>query len=192
MGRKTKHKIGDLFGGLEIREIIPATKTGNHVRLNCLCHYCNNHTIINGGLIHKFRSCGCQQRNSNTWKNKTGAKNKPHQLPKGKAARNLVEYGYIRGAKKRNIEYNLTTEEFDNIIQGSCYYCGDKLTNCKKGTGKTSGDFQYTGIDRIDSSLGYTKNNCVSCCWKCNSMKNNSTIVDFLTHIRKIYQHNKQ
>ena len=32
--------------------------------------------------------------------------------------------------------------------------------------------FIYNGIDRIDNSKGYEKYNSVSCCEKCNRMKN--------------------
>ena len=43
------------------------------------------------------------------------------------------------------------------------------------------------GIDRLDSSKGYTINNCVPCCSKCNLMKSNFKKEDFLQHISKIY-----
>ena len=43
------------------------------------------------------------------------------------------------------------------------------------------------GIDRIDSNIGYIKENCVSCCWTCNKMKNNFSQKEFLEKINKIY-----
>lgn len=96
-------------------------------------------------------------------------------------------YQYKRGAIKRDLEYSLSEEKFNELIVGKCFYCGDRFTNIKKGQGKTSGDFIYTGIDRIDSSLGYTESNSVSCCWMCNNMKNNTNIEIFISHIHKIY-----
>lgn len=187
MGRKSKYNVGDVIEGLEIKEIMSGG-AGKHVKLLCLCHYCNNEKIISGNVMHRRRSCGCQQRNSELWKSK-GSRSMPWQLPKGEAARRNVEYGYKRGAKKRNISYELTTEEFNEIISSECHYCGDKLTNTKKGQGKTSGDFHYTGIDRLDSSEGYTTSNVVACCWKCNNMKHTLSIDEFIEHIRKIYMH---
>lgn len=43
------------------------------------------------------------------------------------------------------------------------------------------------GIDRIDSSEGYTLTNVIPCCTKCNRMKLNYTTRDFIDHISKIY-----
>lgn len=31
--------------------------------------------------------------------------------------------------------------------------------------------YTYNGVDRLDSSMGYTPDNCVPCCWECNNMK---------------------
>ena len=188
MGRPSKHKVGSLYGKLEVLEVVSNNLKGQHVSLRCLCHYCNNETVVNGGLIHKYRSCGCQRNNSDTWKSK-GAKTKPWQLEEGIAARNSLEYQYKRGAERRNLDYTLTKEEFDRIVTGSCFYCGDVLTNVQKGQGKTSGDFRFTGIDRVDSSIGYTVENSVSCCWMCNNMKGTTDIKTFVNHIKKMYTH---
>lgn len=188
MGRPSKHKIGNFYGKLEIIEVTSNNKTGQHVTLKCKCHFCMNETTINGGLIHKMNSCGCQKHNSDAWKAK-GAKTKPWQLENGRSARNNLEYQYKRSAEKREIPYELTEEQFDNIVTGPCLYCGNNLTNIKKGQGKTSGDFMFTGIDRVDSNQGYTINNSVSCCWSCNNMKGILSKQSFIDHIKKIYKH---
>ncbi len=190
MGRKSTYKIGETFGKLKILEIIPSNKTGKAVKLNCLCGYCNNTKIIGGTLLRKRNSCGCQQRDSNEWKRK-GPITKPWQLPSGVAAKKNLYYQYKRSAEKRKYEFALTSEEFDILIVGNCRYCGDSLTATRKGQGKTSGDFKYTGIDRIDNSVGYTIKNCVSCCWKCNNMKSSLPEEIFLSHITKVYKNNK-
>lgn len=191
MGRKSVYQIGQLFGKLEILEVLPAKNPGSHVNLRCMCHYCGKETIKYAGNIKKRNSCGCQQHSSSEWKN-VGPKLMPWQLPKGEAARNNLEYQYKRGAKKRGLEYDLTTEEFEKIVTGECYYCGDIASAIAKGQGKTSGDFKYTGIDRINSDKGYVKYNCVSCCWLCNNMKNVYTEEKFVGHIEKIYKHQKK
>jgi hypothetical protein len=191
MGRKSIYNIGDFFGKLEILEILPSNKQGQHVKLRCICHYCNNETIMGGSHIKKRNSCGCNQRVSSEWRS-VGPKNMPWQLDKGLSAKNNLKSSYIRGAKKRNLTYNLTDEQFDKLIVGQCNYCGSSLQNVKKGQGKTSGDFHYTGIDRIDSNEGYFLNNCVSCCWICNNMKNNYTKKQFISHIEAIYEYIKE
>ena len=187
MGRKTVYKIGDFFGKLEVKDVTPSIGAGHHVRLKCLCHYCNNEKEISAVNIKKRNSCGCQQRNSSEWKN-IGPKTMPWQLPQGESARRSLLNQYKKGAKKRNLVYNLTEEQFNDLITGDCFYCGSVLQNTIKGQGKTSGDFHYTGIDRVDSSKGYTKENSVSCCWMCNNMKNNTNVDVFKNHIKKIYE----
>lgn len=191
MGRKSVHKIGDFFGKLEVLEVISSNKTGSHVKLKCKCHYCDTEKIMSAVNIKRRNSCGCQQKNSETWKS-VGAKNKPWQLAYGQAARNNLEFQYKRGAKKRGLDYSLSTEEFDKLVIGICYYCGDSLTNTIKGQGKTSGDFKYTGIDRVDSTKGYILDNCVPCCWMCNNMKNTTDKDVFINHIKKIYENIEQ
>jgi hypothetical protein len=79
---------------------------------------------------------------------------------------------YKYWAKQRNKEFELIFEEFSEIINKNCIYCGQEPLN---------------GIDRFDSSIGYIKENCVPCCTKCNNAKHDMTIEEFKTHIAKIY-----
>lgn len=79
-------------------------------------------------------------------------------------------------ATKRKKDFTLSIEEYTNIVSRPCAYCGD--------VGKV-------GVDRIDNSIGYTKENSTSCCKMCNYMKNKHSVMDFLSHIKKIYLHNK-
>lgn len=79
---------------------------------------------------------------------------------------------YKKNAIKRNIDFQLTKEDFYTITSQPCYYCGD-LKN-------------YNGIDRIESNKGYYKNNCVPCCEYCNKMKLDYSIDFWLNHMKKI------
>ena len=83
---------------------------------------------------------------------------------------------YINSAKSRNIEFNLTEEEVFNILDENCFYCGQEKSN---------------GIDRIDSNLGYYKENCVPCCSICNYMKQSFSQLDFISQCKKISSHIK-
>jgi len=67
----------------------------------------------------------------------------------------LAKYKY--NAKKRNLSWELTDEEFELYWQKPCTYCGDEIA--------------AIGIDRIDSSKGYTIKNTTSCCEVCNRVK---------------------
>jgi len=50
----------------------------------------------------------------------------------------------------------------------------------KKGT--------YCGIDRIDNTKSYIKENCVPCCNICNRMKLEMNTQEFIEHIRRIME----
>lgn len=92
---------------------------------------------------------------------------------------------YKYSAKSRNIQWDLNFYEFLNIVTQDCEYCGQKPTIRKQNCY----EIYSNGIDRIDSQQGYTATNCVPCCTKCNYMKLNYPLQDFLDQIEKIYNH---
>ena len=93
---------------------------------------------------------------------------------------------YKNNAKQRNIEWNLSEEEFKDIITQSCTYCGETPNITK--TSSYNGMYEkITGIDRIDSTKGYFKENCIPCCKMCNIMKNKFSKKDFIDKIKAIY-----
>jgi hypothetical protein len=109
----------------------------------------------------------------------------------------LKGYLYIttkRNSKNRNHNFDLTIDEFINVISKNCFYCGELP---KKVTNKiliTRGHINeppiyYNGIDRINSNLGYTIDNVTPCCSKCNYMKHTSNIDDFYKQIERIYNY---
>uniref|UniRef100_A0A6C0BPT8 Uncharacterized protein n=1 Tax=viral metagenome TaxID=1070528 RepID=A0A6C0BPT8_9ZZZZ len=76
-------------------------------------------------------------------------------------------YVYETRAKENNLEFTLTKFEFSNLVQRSCYLCGQTPgINC--------------GIDRVNNSLGYVFQNCQACCATCNYMKRDSQYQDFM------------
>ena len=104
---------------------------------------------------------------------------------------------YKKGAEVRNLNFDISFDEFNDLVSKNCVYCGSEPTipiskryeQSKQFT--TDPDAKFNGIDRIDSSKGYTIDNCVPCCSKCNSMKLDYTKQEFLEHIHKIYKFNE-
>ena len=88
--------------------------------------------------------------------------------------------GYYRRykyrAKKAGFEMLITLKDFNNITTLSCSYCGENE--------------RRRGIDRVNNTIGYLKENCISCCGICNMMKMKLTKEDFLSHIKKINDYN--
>ena len=80
---------------------------------------------------------------------------------KNENLKNLKKYfkQYISGALKRNYAMDLQFDDFEELVKKPCYYCDYKI------------DDEINGIDRVDNTKGYTKENCVPCCEICNRIK---------------------
>ena len=80
---------------------------------------------------------------------------------KEEKSKNIEGYykDYIRNATKKGREITIDFNDFLNFVTSSCYYCN------------YSSEMETIGIDRIDNTKGYTKENCTPCCWKCNRIK---------------------
>lgn len=172
---KTLNLTGRKFGHLTaIKDVgVEANKGGSHIWL-CKCN-CGKMTKVRAGHLmqNQITGCGCRRR-----------------LPEGEAALNCLIDRYKRNAKNRNIEFILSKDDFREITKQECAYCGTS-PDCvvRKDYNGFNGDYIYNGIDRIDSKLGYTVENCVPCCARCNWMKNNIPKDDFIAHITKIYRY---
>lgn len=66
---------------------------------------------------------------------------------------------YVLSAKERGYSMDLQFDDFKVMVLSPCYYC------------KIQKEGEVNGIDRVDNSKGYTKENCVACCQSCNRMK---------------------
>lgn len=78
---------------------------------------------------------------------------------------------YTRRAKRDNLPWSLSREQFSVLVNEPCEYCGTP------GPG---------GIDRVNNDNGYILENTVPCCFKCNWMKRHLSYGEFLAHIFKI------
>jgi hypothetical protein len=86
----------------------------------------------------------------------------------GNPAINLVYKSYKGGAKRRNLNFNLSKNEFKEITSKKCHYCNiEPATKSKTITSI----YLYNGIDRKDNKIGYELFNCLPCCTLCNKAK---------------------
>ena len=86
---------------------------------------------------------------------------------------------YVRNANERNLNFELTNDEFEKYINNECHYCGYKHETF------------FNGIDRKDNDIGYNRNNCVSCCKICNMMKRIHNYDKFIRIVKHIITYNK-
>jgi hypothetical protein len=179
---RLKDLQGQRFGKLVIGEFHSFNKTRN-AKWNAVCD-CGKPCIVLGYQLSNGRtkSCGCLKAENQ--KLAVAAV----RLPLGIAARNQVLSGYKQKAGTIGREWALTDEQFDLLVKSNCYYCGSAPTNRRHGE-NYNGDFVYNGLDRRKSTVGYTPENVVACCWTCNWMKRNLTEEVFLRHVEKIHGH---
>ncbi|AAC96857.1 hypothetical protein PBCV1_A490L [Paramecium bursaria Chlorella virus 1] len=84
-----------------------------------------------------------------------------------------------KGAIRRNIPFDIT-EDFVRIITNEeCFYCGQRTS-----------DILRNGIDRLDNTIGYVEDNCVSCCGTCNNMKKCLDAHTFVERCSQVSLHN--
>ena len=75
-------------------------------------------------------------------------------------------------AKKRGLQWNLSRELFDSLIDAPCRYHG--------------GPQASRGVDRVDNKKGYVPDNCVPCCHMCNLMKRGWSYQEFISRVLEI------
>ena len=85
--------------------------------------------------------------------------------------------------------FELDEDTFFGLTKKVCFYCKKKPY---KKVSKSwpdrnlNGDYTYNGIDRKNNDMGYTINNCVSCCSKCNYLKGSLNYKEFINHVKLI------
>jgi hypothetical protein len=107
---------------------------------------------------------------------------------------NVYFSNYKRNANIGGLEWNLSNEDFNNIITKPCIYCGSlpkELQSLEKYHFVTE-RVKVNGVDRVNNELGYTLNNCVPCCTMCNKMKLIYSETEFLEHISQIFKYSAE
>lgn len=114
-------------------------------------------------------SCGCQ------WMVHSGRK----VVPDGQSAFTNLWHTYKRRALSDGLVFELSRSQAVELFRSDCFYCGDPpQRQWKVGKYKRS-VANYNGIDRVDNAVGYTPDNCVTCCTTCNTAKSNLTVSEF-------------
>ena len=134
--------------------------------------------------------CECGKEIKTTTKLLTSGSKKScgclHKLPWGEGSFNQLYITKKSEAKKRKYEWQINKDQFRQLVQQSCYYCGNSPSQYFNRRG-SNGKFAYNGLDRIDNNKGYTLNNIVPCCGKCNMAKFTMTVEDFKEWIMRVY-----
>lgn len=177
--------VGMRFERLIVTRLV---KKAKHTKWECLCD-CGKIKIAHGSNLRggKTKSCGCLRIEQATARLKKVVR---YTLPEGKGSCNFLMNRYKQAAKKRNLEFNLTSDEFQDLTSKNCHYCGQPPKKKIKGK-RSNGSYTFNGIDRINSNEDYTKENCVSCCYFCNYAKNDYSLEEFMEWIHRLVEFRK-
>ena len=86
---------------------------------------------------------------------------------------------YQDDALNKNLPFEITLEQYLELVKNSCFYCN---TIQEKG---------FNGMDKKICTNGYILNNVVSCCEMCNFMKGTLTPEIFFKRIKHILTYQK-
>ena len=174
--------VGSKFDRLTVVKQHIRRNPSNKVMWVCKCDCGETVAITGNGLMSgTTRSCGCLKIEAIT---KLGKK---YSLTRGKASFNSLYRKYKEGAKKRNLEFTLTEEEFEELTKSKCFYC-DALPKQRSHTKSYKGAYIYNGIDRVNNKVGYVEENCVPCCGTCNRLKGTMELPEFINKLMNIYK----
>lgn len=154
----------------------------NSLCWKCKCE-CGNTQIVRQAVLNRGDSLKCKK----CCTQELGKLNKKDDFLVGS---NGIYIRYKSNAKRRGLIFNLTIDQFRNLIKQDCFYCGKSPSNiCKVYSGRYCKDrnITYNGIDRIDNEKGYEITNCIPCCHQCNYSKSNFTQEQFFKWIKDIY-----
>lgn len=182
---KKRLQSGSVFGMLTVIEYV------KYKGYLCSCE-CGNTTIVHSVCMlvdKKIVSCGCY--------GKINSLKEP-----GETSYSSLYNTYYWGAKSRGYDFKLTIDDLKKIVVNNCHYCNSPPREYNRYRGAVGkrvkqetidrATIYVNGIDRLDNNVGYTVENSVPCCGKCNFMKLDNTVEDFIDHCKKITENQKE
>ena len=190
-----KDRTNDRYGRLLVISHSGKDARNKHLWL-CRCDCGNHKTVVSDNLSSgKSKSCGCLKAE---FLSKSG--NQFGLYEDRVVAILKVQYSHL---KRRSMKKSkkCTVMGFEDFFKKSlmpCHYCGiesskrleDRTSEKSQGKLLSSTVVNCNGIDRLDSNLGYTVDNCVPCCKYCNTAKNTMSVDDFLAWVGRVYTFN--
>lgn len=177
---------GQRFGRLVVVEFAgQAIDAKGRPRLwRCLCD-CGTEAVFNWKQLkaNHAHSCGCLRREH------LATIRAHNALPEGESAFRQLFYAYQKSARERGHSWALSADEFRQVTQGDCSYCGAAPQIKFRAAKGTRGDYIGNGVDRVDSSRGYVTGNVRSCCTSCNVAKASMTEGEFAAWVARVYAH---
>jgi hypothetical protein len=182
MSAKIRDYTGKRFNHLTILHLSRTRGKGKHALWLCRCD-CGNLKELSGHAVARSRVKTCGKCQYTEDLKALRVPNRPSRISSGQRG---VYSRYVYSAVDRGLSWELTPEQLIELTQKNCFYCGQEPAQRYRRT-----PFYYNGVDRVDNTAGYTLTNCVACCIKCNRMKLDLNIVEFLSHLALILETTK-
>lgn len=189
-----KDRTGDKHGRLTVISHSGKDHRNKHLWL-CLCE-CGNEKVVVGDNLSsgKSNSCGCLKTEF------LARRGNQYGLYEDREVALLkVQYSHLKRRNKlKGFSDVISLDEFCAISKSPCKYCGleyskeieDRVNESKKQKRLSDHVLKCNGVDRVDSSKGYTVENSVACCKYCNTAKNTMTESEFYAWIKRVYEFN--
>lgn len=172
VSEKYKLAVGQKFGKLTVESV--ESVPGGFALFTVLCEC---------GTRKKIRACNVINENSES----CGCAAGPPRLPFGEASLRKLFRRYTNNAKHTNRSFSLNRDEFRALTSSPCHYCGAAPAQVVYGH-HTNGPYVYNGLDRVDNSKGYLRDNVVPACPQCQFAKRDQPLRYFLDWAKRLAQ----
>jgi len=168
--------INKKFNRLTVLEFVGIQSDGHRESLwKCRCD-CGKEIVTTGNSLTSgnTKSCGCYHKD----RTRELFSSSIEDLTVSRVLCDYRKSAHIKGHL-----FELSREHIASLVNEDCYYCGAKPSNKLRQHNRV---ITYQGIDRLDNTKGYTPDNVVPCCIRCNKMKKALSHDVFVLHILKI------
>jgi hypothetical protein len=163
---------GQTFGRLTAIKFVGVDDRG-YALWECQCE-CGQTKIVKAVNLRLgvTRSCGCLQHEVCVARGRRVAAGNLLKagIRKPDASFRDLLRGYRNNASKRGLCWELSEEDFKRLTSSSCFYTGLAPSQVWRAD-RSAEPYVYNGVDRIDSTKGYSVGNCVACAPAINKMK---------------------
>ena len=163
-----KYKEGVVFAGLKVKKHMGK-------KILCVCTNCNNEVTI--ALSSITRKVAADRKFCQNCRIRRTDDNYIYES---------AMYDFKKKAEERKLSWNLTFDQFVNIITKECHYCSSPPFSNRFKRKEWNSSVKINGVDRKNNNIGYELKNCVPCCGICNRAKSSMSYKDFIDYIERI------
>ena len=166
MALTTTNTMGSCLTVLELR----AGAKNRHPTAVCLCS-CGSLRIVRQTCLRRGLVASCAQCSKMAGAIRGGLK---RRLPESERRIRETLGIYKANARAKGHLFDLGDSEARALLWSACVYCGLVPAN---------------GIDRVENAIGYTPQNAVPCCSRCNYGKRDMSVSEFLSWVARVNEH---